>query len=461
MSATVRLPSQRNLEAFLLGIVLLFGLLGATLLALGLAARDGLAPTSGLPGPLVPVGIAWGAAAAVHLALRAVHRHGEPYLLPIVTFLLTVGMLLIWRLRGAEGAYAQLVRGVLPGFALMGLLILRPALFERLRRVAIPVGVVGLILPILTAFFGEVDETGARLALKFGPLPAIQPSEIIKLALIVFLAWFIDREGRAAEGRAIPFLGWLRLPAPRYFAPGLLYVGLAALALVQMSDLGAVLVLSLLFGIMLFVGFEPRLFLTVVGVGALLGLVVGAVLSVTWQPPATVRARFLAFRDPWSSAMIVVDGQPTGVTVSEGPGYQIQQSIYALAAGGLTGAGLGLGTPEYVPLAHSDFIFAALGEELGALIALAVLLLYGVLILRLGRIAVRLPPAQVFERMTVIGIALHLFVQVFVMVGGTLNLFPLTGVTIPFLSQGGVAVMVNLGEVGLALAAAQRLEVAA
>ena len=137
--------------------------------------------------------------------------------------------------------------------------------------------------------------------------------------------------------------------------------------------------------------------------------------------------------------MILLKGQTTGVTVSEGPGYQIQQSINAMVAGGLSGTGLGFGTPQYVPLAQSDFIFAAIVEELGSIIGLAVLILFVILLLRVARIALLLPAEQIFERLVLIGICIHFFVQVFIMVGGTLNLLPITGVTIPFLSQGGMA----------------------
>ena len=147
------------------------------------------------------------------------------------------------------------------------------------------------------------------------------------------------------------------------------------------------------------------------------------------------------------------------ITIAEGPGYQIQQSIYALIAGGLTGTGLGFGLPNKIPLAHSDFIFAAILEELGAIVGLALLAFFIILLLRILRVAIMLSPGQVFERLLLVGISIHLFVQVLVMVGGVLNLLPLTGVTVPFLSQGGMALIVNLTEIGLVFAIVQRLEV--
>lgn len=382
----------------------------------------------------------------------------DQVLLPAVALIFSLGLIMIWRLRGADGAWQQLTRGWLPGALLTAVLLFRPRWMEYIRRSAVWISAAGLFLTFLTAVFGAVDETGARLALKLGPLPAIQTSEILKVSLIIFLAWYIDREGAAAEGRAITLFGRLRLPAIRYFLPGALFVAMASLALVRMSDFGAVLILGLLFVAMLYAGFESRTFLTVAAIGAGFALLAGLVLAGTWDIPSTIQNRYLAFMNPWSSAPLLVNGQPTGITIAEGPGYQIQQAVYAIIAGGVTGTGLGFGYPQFVPLAHSDFIYAAVLEEMGGAIGLAILALYGIMLLRIFRIAVLLPHNQVFERLLLTGIGVHFFAQVLIMVGGTLNLMPLTGVTMPFLSQGGMAVLVNLLEVGLAMALAQRLE---
>jgi cell division protein FtsW (lipid II flippase) len=341
---------------------------------------------------------------------------------------------------------------------LISIFVARPQSIETLRRWSGPIGLFGLTLPIATALFGVVDETGARLALKLGPLPSIQTSELIKFSLIIFLAGYIERQGRAAEGRALPVLGWLRIPALQYFVPGVLFVAVAALALVQMSDYGAVLILGCIFIAMLYAGFETRVFLTVATIGVVLAVLAGLIISITWQVPTVIQYRFLAFLDPWSTETITVNGQPTGITISEGPGYQIQQAIYAVISGGITGRGIGFGSPDYVPLAHSDFILAAIVEEFGSIIGVALLFLFAILILRIFRIVVLLPQSMIFERLLLAGIGVHLFTQVFVMAGGTLNLLPVTGVTIPFISQGGVALLVNLLEIGMALAIARRLE---
>jgi cell division protein FtsW (lipid II flippase) len=452
-----RRAPARTTEAVLLIFVFLAGVLGFGLLAIGLQVAQGQNPLAGLPAAALPPLVIGATAFGLHILLRQRQTNAEQLILPVVALLLTIGLLMIWRLRGPAGAWQQISRGFLPGAALVAAFILKPDLLERTRRWALPIIALGVLLPILTALFGEVDETGTRLALKLGLLPAVQPTEIIKLTLIIFLAWYIDRQGRQVEGRARPFLGWLRLPGLHNFLPGILVVSLATLALVQMSDFGAVLVLGVIFIGMVFAGFETRIFLTISIIGLCLAIVAGLVLSFAWDVPNVIRLRFLAYQDPWSKEVIVLDGQPTGMTISEGPGYQVQQSINSIVAGGLSGTGLGFGKPEYVPLAHSDFIFAAIVEEMGAVIGLAVLFLYILLMLRITRVALLLPGGQVFERMLLMGICIHFFSQVFIMVGGTLNLLPLTGITVPFLSLGGMALIVNLVEIGMALSAAQRL----
>jgi cell division protein FtsW (lipid II flippase) len=452
-------PTTRFTEFFLLALVFLFALLGFGLLAVGMQVKQGAAPLTALPGALLPPLVIGASSAGLHVLMRKRGMQMDQLILPVSMLLFTTGLLMIWRLQGAGGAWQQLTRGFLPGMAVLAILIIRPRLVERMRRWAIPICLMGLLLLVVTAFLGVIDESGARLALQIGSLPPIQPSEVIKLSLVIFLAWFIDREGRQAEGRARPFLGWLRLPPIHYFIPGILFVVLATLALVKMSDFGAVLILAFIFAGMLFTGFETRIFVTISAIGLTLILLVSLFLSFTWEVPTVLRYRFLAFQDPWSQEVILLKGQTTGVTVSDGPGYQVQQAINAVVSGGLSGSGLGFGTPQYVPLAHSDFIFAAIVEELGSIIGLAVLILFAILLLRSARIALRLPAEQVFERLLIIGICLHFFVQILIMVGGTLDLLPVTGVTIPLLSLGGMALLINLTEIGLVLSMSQRLEV--
>jgi cell division protein FtsW (lipid II flippase) len=450
--------SRRTDEGRLLAIVALIGVLGFLLAAAAAEVRQGQNPMPALlPALLPPLAVA-AAFFALHFLLRLRRVETEPLILPVIALLFTIGLVMIWRLRGLDGVLQQLSRGFLPGMLIVILLVLRPRWIELLRRWAVPLSLAGLALAVATALFGAPDESGARLALRIGPLPPIQTSELIKVVLILFLAWYIDRQGEEVEGRARPVIGRLRLPALYYFLPGVSFVALASLTLVGMSDFGAVLILGCLFVGMLYAGFDNGVFLPVAAIGLGLAALIGVALTFTWEVPAVIRYRFLAFFDPWSTAMIVENGVSTGITIAAGPGYQVQQAIYAVVAGGLTGSGLGLGSPGFIPLAASDFIFAAVVEEFGGAVGIAVIVLFAILVLRLLRLAVLLPRRQIFERLLLTGIAIHFFTQVFVMVGGTLNLLPLTGITIPFMSQGGMALLVNLSEVGLALGLAQRVK---
>lgn len=449
---------SRGTELVLILVVALVALLGFTMVSAAGSLREGTAPAPLQPNVIVAPVVLVIFLLGIHWLLKLRSIRVEQLILPLVGMLFSLGLIMIWRLNGASAVWQQMLRGFIPGMLVIGALLIRPIWIEKIRRWAIPISAIGLLLPILTAVFGVQDETGVRLALKIGPFPAIQVSEILKVVLIIFLAWYIEREGREAEGRALVLFGGLRLPAIRYFLPGILFVALSTMALVQMSDFGAVLILGFIFIGMLFAGFETRVFITVAAIGAVLAVLVGLVLLNTWEIPTVIQYRFLAFQNPWSNQALLVNGQPTGVTVSSGPGYQVQQAIYAIIAGGLTGTGLGYGNPNFVPLAVSDFIFAAIVEEMGGAVAIAILAFFLILLFRIFRIAILLPRGQLFEKLLLIGFGIHLFTQILIMVGGALNLLPLTGVTIPFMSLGGVALFTNLFEIGVALALAQRLE---
>ena len=350
MSRTRRF-SSRPTEALLLLIVAFFAFLGFTLVELA-ALPDGLgAALAALIRAWQPPFVLSLALFSVHLLLRARRVRGEQLILPLTGLLIATGLTMQWRLLPPGMVWQQVIRGLLPGTVGLIVFISAPRLVERIRRNwPVTVSLLGLALLLATALFGVVDQAGARLALKVGPLPAIQTSELIKLALIIFLAWYLESEGEAAAGRALT-IGWLRLPPLRYFIPGLLFVALATLALVRMSDFGAVLILGFLFLAMLYAAFEHRIFFAVLGIGLLLITLTSVLLVAVDGVPAVIQHRFLAFLNPWSEAPLLVNGMPTGITVAEGPGYQLQQAIYAIRDGGLLGTGLGRGTPQFVPLA--------------------------------------------------------------------------------------------------------------
>jgi cell division protein FtsW (lipid II flippase) len=450
--------ADRPTEGLALLLIAVFAALSFFSVSAALNLRQGLDPLAGLADAMLPAAVVIAVLGLFHYFLSRQQLRSEQFLFPIVALLFVVGLVMIWRLLGPDGAWQQITRGLLPGLLAAAFLVAWPQTLRTLRLLTIPISAAGLGFAVLTGLFGAVDETGARLALKLGPLPAMQASEPLKLVLILFLAWFIEKLGQAAKGRPRLWFGWLQLPPLRFFIPGVVFFFLAILSLVFMSDYGAVLILGCIFLTVLYAGLETRTFLTILGIGLALTLLLGLILALTWHVPAVIQYRFQAFQNPWSQEMILVGGQPSGVTIAQGPGYQIQQAIYAVVAGGLDGSGLGLGSPDYVPLAHSDFILAAVVEELGALIGIAVLILFGVLLLRIFRTVLRLSVVQVYERVLLCGIAAHLFTQVLIMAGGTLNLLPATGITIPFMSLGGTALLTNLVEIGLVLAVIRRQE---
>jgi cell division protein FtsW (lipid II flippase) len=440
----------RWFEALLLLVAFLIAGVGFYTVSAAALYRQGLPATSAVGSIFLPLLVIILAFSILHWILSIKKVTLEQTILPVTALLFILGMTMIWRLRGEEGVLQQITRGLIPGFLAAAALFIRPDLVERIRKGSVVIGLGGLFLLFLTGVMGVKDETGARLALRIGPI-SVQTSEMIKVTLIIFLAWYIEKEGKAAEGRAHTLL-WFRLPALRYLTPAAAFVGAATLALVAMSDFGAVIILGCLFITMLFIGFETRTFLTIMALGLGLALVVGLILSQFWKVPNTIQYRYLAFRNPWSSQVM-----PNGYTIAEGPGYQIEQSVYAIIAGGVSGAGLGLGSPTFIPLAHSDFIMAAIFEEMGSAVGFAILVFYAILILRIIRLVFLLPADQIFERLLLCGIAVHFFTQVFVMAGGTFDLIPLTGVTLPFLSLGGVSLFVNLVEVGFVLTLVQRV----
>lgn len=459
------LISTRPLERKFLGVVAAVMLLGFSMVHIAerLYLDEGLFAFAGrtfIP-PLVLLGWLF----AVHLVLSFRGVSAEQLILPLTGLLVGVGLFMIHRLWPGDPAFSfpptgiwqQLILGVSGGMTVILLLNIYPYLVELLRRsfdewLPLIICMGGLGLLFATALFGE-EIGGVRLAIRLGGF-SVQTSEIIKLSLIIFLAWYGDIAGQSAEFTYMRF-GFLRLPQMQTILPSLMFIMLAMVALLLMSDWGAILILMSIFAAILYTAFEQRIFYSMAGLGLLVLAV--AVAGIIWLDavPGTVALRWTVFRDPWSEELVSWFGTPTAIV--DGPGYQTQQAIYAVIAGGLLGSGLGFGAPNNIPLPFSDFIFAAIIEEMGLIIGMALLVFYIILVWRILRVAAMLPEALIFERLLLIGIAVHLCAQTFVITGGTFALIPLTGLTAPFLSLGGMAMLINLTEIGIVLALAQRL----
>lgn len=285
------------------------------------------------------------------------------------------------------------------------------------RRLALPLlGICFILLVmVLHPAAGTVAGGSARW-LVVGPV-TIQPSEIAKLAVVAFAAAVITRK-------------WKRLDEPKQIALPLLPVvgGICFLIVIQ-PDLGTTVIVAGSVFLLLFVaGVRLRYLATGALISSLLGLVL--VMGEGYR-----RARLLSFLHPW--------GDP------QNGGYQIIQSLIALGSGGFSGVGLGTSRQKwgYVPNAHTDFIFSILGEELGLIGALAVLLLFGVLLYSAVRIAARAP--DLFGRLLAAGIASWLGLQTIVNLGAVTGLLPVTGVPLPLVAYGGSSLVVSLTAVGI------------
>jgi len=362
---------------------------------------------------------------------------GDQLLLPITAMLSVIGLLMIQRLSpdltrlGPD--YAGLARNQMIYLAggmgvlwIIGMLAGPLRIMRLLRDYKYLWMMLTILLQVSTFFIGqEVGE--AKLWIRVGPV-SIQPSEVVKVTLIVFLASYLD-EKRDLIGSSWR-LGRISLPPLPYLAPmGAIWV-FALGVLVLLNDLGSALLLFGLFVIMLYVATGRLLYVSV----ALLSFL--AACYVAWKFVDRIDIRVQNWIDPWAK-----DPYYTG--------YQQIQSDYALSAGGILGTGFGHGRPALIPQVHSDFIFSAIGEELGLLGTLAILALYLLLVVRGFIIALRARDG--FVQLLAMGLSSIFAIQTLIIVGGVTRLIPLTGITLPFISFGGSSLMVNFVVIGLLL----------
>lgn len=380
-----------------------------------------------------------GAFAGLFLLLSvalAVRGWGEDQmLLPLAALLSGIGLVMTRRLEpdliaryGAvyTGVALKQVVWVLGGVLVLALASFAPWRMRWLKHYRYSWLVLGLALVLVAAVFG-VERNGARLWLNLGAFQ-FQPVELLKILLVVYLATYLD-ERRMLIGSGVFRLGPLRLPPPQYLLPLLLMWGVTIALIVVQKDLGAALLFFTIFLAMLFL-VTGRVSYVVAG---LLAFAIGA--AALYPVFAHVRVRVDAWRNPWADPL--------------GTGYQMVQALYALASGGWSGTGLGLGDPTMVPESHTDFMFTSVGEELGLLGGLALLLCYGLFAVRGYQIALRTRDS--FQQLLAAGLTTAIVAQALVITAGTTNLIPLTGITLPFVSYGGSSTLINFAMVGILL----------
>jgi cell division protein FtsW (lipid II flippase) len=331
----------------------------------------------------------------------------DPYLLPATALLSGWGLLTIWRLDATFGMRQMIWLVISMAIFLAGLRL--PHDLQFLRRYKYILLTSGLLLTALTLIFGtNPGGVGPRLWLGCCGI-YLQPSEPLKLLLIAYLAAYLaDRTP-------------VRLSAFPLLVPTLFVTGLSLLILIVQRDLGTASIFILLYTVILYIATDHRRVLLSTAAGlALAGLVGYFFIPI-------IQIRMEAWLDPWSD--------PSGRS------YQIIQSLLAVANGGTLGRGPGLGSPGLVPVAISDFIFAAIGEEIGLVGIVGLLGLFGLTLARGLTASLRAPDR--FRRYLAAGLTAYLGIQSLLIIGGNLRLLPLTGVTLPFVSYGGSSLLTS------------------
>lgn len=332
----------------------------------------------------------------------------DPFIIPLAAFLTGWGLLTVWRLFPFFGLRQTLWVAVSAAMFALALQH-KEKLLNILRRYKYLWLLAGFLITALTFLFGT-NPSGIGPDLWLGCCGIyFQPSEILKLLLIVYLAAYLADRQPLMQGLA-PLL-----------APTALMTGVALLLLLVQRDLGTAWVFIFVYTIVIFAAAGQRRVL----LASLLILVVA--LFAGYELVGLVQLRVEAWLNPWAD--------PTGSA------YQIIQGLLAVASGGIFGRGPGLGNPEHVPVPHSDFIYTSIVEETGLIGAVGLLLLIALLSLRALRISLRARDA--YQRYLAIGIAAYLGSQSLLIIGGNIRMLPLTGVPLPFVSYGGSSLLTS------------------
>jgi cell division protein FtsW (lipid II flippase) len=372
----------------------------------------------------------------VYFLVRLWLSHSDTLLLPIVTLLTGVGLVVIYRLTygvpGKENLAMTQAVWILVGCGVLLLTVLFFRDYHKLfaYKYLLALAAVAFMAATFTPLGYEVN--GARLWVQIGPA-SFQPSEFARIALVVFFAGYLaeKRDLWAATSRS--FLG-VQLPPLKYFGPVALVWAVSLGLLVFENDLGS----SLLF-------FAVPLLMLYAATGRIAYIILGALLSAVgafaaYHLISHVQERVDTWLDPWSDP--------------SGSGFQITQSIFNIADGGITGTGLGKGFSQTIPEVQTDFIFSTAASELGLLGATALLLAFLVFVYRGTKIA--LLAEDEASKLLAFGLTATFAIQTLIIVGGVTKAIPLTGITLPFVSYGGSSVVGNFILTALLLVVSER-----
>lgn len=397
-----------------LGLVVMAGAITAAAYTVASLGKNAEIPPIILPF----LGVTLGLLVAASIATRILARGADPTLLPLAALLHGIGYVMITRLDDRlAGLQTTWTFIAIAAYVLVLFVVQRTTDLAHQTWTFFAIGAFLLLLPLVPGVGRSFG--GARIWVSIGPIN-FQPGEFAKICFALFFAGYLaDRRELIATNTWR--IGFIRLPEPRHLLPILLAWGFSVIVMVGLKDLGASLLFFALFVIMLWVATERTSFLVI---GTI--LFAGAAY-VAWRLFSNVQTRVAIWLDPWPQY--------------EGRGYQIIQAMFALSNGGIEGTGLGLGSPNKIPEVKNDFIFAAIGEELGLFGATAVLIAF-VLIIGAGlRIAIR--AERPFEKILATGLTTIIGLQAFIIVGGVIRVVPLTGITLPFVSYGGSSLLAN------------------
>ncbi len=372
----------------------------------------------------------------LYLGVRLMLPHSDVLLLPIVTLLTGIGLVMIFRLtyniEGVENLATTQALWILIGSGTMFVMVLCFRNYYRLFDYKYLFAFAGVFLIASTFTPLGYEVNGARLWVDLGPVN-FQPSEFARIALIVFFAGYLAEKRDLLAATSSSFLG-VQIPAIKYFGP-VAFVWAASLGLLVFEkDLGS----SLLF-------FAVPLLMLYAATGRIAYIILGTVLFsvgsfVTFLLFDHVQVRVQAWLDPWKDP--------------DGTGFQILQSIFNIADGGLLGTGLGAGYAQTIPEVETDFVFSAVASELGLLGATAVLLAFLIFVYRGTKIA--LLAEDDASKLLAFGLTAMFALQTLVIVGGVTKAIPLTGITLPFVSYGGSSVVGNFILTGLLLLVSEK-----
>lgn len=335
---------------------------------------------------------------------------GDNYIFLITTMLVSIGIIMIYRIN--EGLGIKQLIWISMGiflFFLTYFIIRKIRIWENLTYIYL---IGAYILFIITFVFGD-RKHGAINWVNIGQF-SFQPSEIIKILLIFILSSYYSNKDR-----------WKEIKYSSYYLMGIIYSFIMLLFL--QKDLGTAIVFYTIFVAIQFIYEDDRkLVLINIGLSIFFGILGYTLFD-------HVKIRFQSWLNPWKYI--------------ERQGYQITQSLFAIAEGGFFGKGLGLGHPDFIPVVYTDFIFSAICEEMGIFTGIGIIMLFMILVYRGFKIAIA--QRNKFYRLLALGISILFGVQSFIILGGVIKMIPLTGLTLPFISYGGSSILTSFIALGI------------